>query len=122
MLLAGCAGPSEPPYVFNEILVRNQTGLVLQQVRIRDIERNRVFECDNVAPRGICANRFRPRPYRANPIEISWKSGGKTRRSEAFVAEVPEFLDPAQPLRGVLVIDRGGAAQAFFEQGTSGLN
>ena len=122
LLLTGCAGSLRPPFVIDEVMVHNKTGLTLKQVRIRDVERNRVFECDNVAPQGICSNRFRPRPYRGNPIEISWSTGGETRQSEAFVARVPDYLDPGRPVRGVLVIGRGGGAQAFFEQDDNNLD
>ncbi len=116
LLLTGCASSLRPPYYFNEVLVVNKTGVILNEVRIRDVERNRVFECDNVAPNGICSNTFRPRPYEGNPIEISWAAGGETRQSEAFVAKVPDFLDQGRPVRGVLVLGRAGGAEAFFEQ------
>ena len=114
--VTGCASSLRPPYYFNEVLVLNKTGVILNEVRIRDVERNRVFECDNVAPNGICSNSFRSRPYTGKPIEISWAAGGQTRQSEAFVAKVPDFLDQGRPVRGVLVIGRAGGAEAFFEQ------
>ena len=116
LLLAGCATSLRPPYKINEVQVYNQTGVVLKQLRIRDVERNRVFECDNVAPNGICSDRFQPRPYLARPIEVSWSTGSVTRRTLEFVAKVPDFLDPGRPVRGVLVIGRGAGAEAFFEQ------
>ena len=116
MLLAGCASSLRPPFLFNEILVHNKTGLMLKQVKIRDVERNRVFECDNVAPHGICSNRFRPQPYRGNPIEISWRTGNETQQTQNFAAKVPDFYDPGRPVRGVLVIGKSGGPEAFFEQ------
>ena len=120
LLLTGCATSLRPPYLYNEIMVYNRTNLVLTEVRIRDVERNRVFECGNVAPNGICQNTFNPRPYEANPIEVSWSVGDETRQSAPFVAKVPDFLDQGQPVRGVLVIGRAGGAEAFFEQDDKG--
>lgn len=120
LLLTGCATSLRPPYNFNEILVLNKTRMILTEVRIRDVERNRVFECGNVAPNGICSNTFRPRPYVENPIEISWSAGGQVRQSEAFVAKVPDFLDQGQPVRGVLEIGQRGGAEAYFEQDDKG--
>ena len=122
LLVAGCAGSLRPPYVFNEIMVHNKTGVTLRQVRIRQVERDRVFECDTVVSQAICTDRFRPRPYRGSPVEVSWSTGGATRKIEVFVAKVPDFLDPGRPVRGVLVIDRAGRLEAFFEQDANDLD
>ena len=120
VFVTGCATSLRPPYLFDEILVYNKSRLMLKEVRIRDIERNSVFECGNVAPQGICSSTFRPRPYRGNPIEISWSTGGETRTIEPFVARVPDFYNQGRPVRGVLEISRAGT-EAFFEQDTNEL-
>ena len=116
-LLVACATSPRTFYTFNEIVVVNLSRELLRDVTIRDVINDRRFGCGNIAPRGICANEFAPRPYRQNPIRISWTFGDYLRQSEDFVVEVPAGADPERPLRGVLEVSPRGAIRAYFEPG-----
>lgn len=120
LLLTACAVTVGPSHTINEIVVVNNTRGLVRDVSIRDTELDRVFSCGNIAPSGICSNRFARRPYRQNPIRIEWTVGDATRRSGEFVLEVPATLYQGLPLRGVLEISPPGQITVYFEQDTPG--
>ena len=109
-----------PDYSYNEVVVLNQSRAPLQDVHISATESGRVFSCGNIAPRGICSNKFQPQPYRGNPIQIIWMIGGGQRHSEIVELEVPENFVPELPMRGVLVIEGQGAISAYLQQEARG--
>lgn len=118
--LAACAVTVGPTHTINEIVVVNNSRGLVRNVSIRDTELDRVFSCGNIAPFGICSNRFTRRRYRQNPIRIEWTLGETSRRSGEFVLEVPATLYPGLPLRGVLAISPRGEIAVYFEQDTPG--
>ncbi len=105
-----------PTYTYNEVVVLNQLRVPVQDVVISATESGRVFSCGNIAPRGICSNKFQPQAYQGNPIQITWMIGGGRRRSEIIELELPESFVSEVPMRGVLVIDSRGAISAYLQQ------
>jgi len=116
LLTASCATGYQPRYNYNEILIVNNSRQLVQNVTITVAETGRVFSCGNVAPLGICANKFARRPYQKNPLRIAWEFGNSVQQSSEFVLEVPATLNTAFPLRGVLAISPQGEIEAYFEQ------
>ena len=106
--LSGCAATAPRTYFFDEIAVINRSRAPVTDVTIRDVKNDRLFSCGNVAPFGICANRFAQRPHQRNPIQITWTIGGNTRQSREFQVDVPAGLDPGTLLRGMLEITPTG--------------
>ena len=120
MLLAGCASRQGPTYTYNEVVILNQSRMPLSDVTISAAESGRVFSCGNIAPRGICTNKFRPQPYRGEPIQIALVTGDGKRRSETVELTLPASVVAELPLRGVLVIGNNGEISAFLQQGAPG--
>lgn len=116
LILSACAGNYTPHYQINEIVVVNNSGQALRDVAIR--AEGRVFSCDNVAPHGICSDRFPRRNYQANLVEIEWSLGNGPRRSESLAGEVPATFFTGLALRGVLEVGPQGKLDAYFEQET----
>jgi hypothetical protein len=116
LVLSSCATMQGPGYSYNEVVVLNQLRVPVQDLLISATESGRVFSCGNIAPRGICSNKFQPQPYRGNPIQISWMISGGRRHSEIVELEVPESFVPELPMRGVLVIDGQGGISAYLQQ------
>ena len=120
MLLAGCASRQGPAYTYNEVVIVNQSLMPLSDVTISAAESGRVFSCGNIAPRGICANKFRPQPYRGNPIQVALMTGDGRRRNETIELTLPASFVAERPLRGVLVIGSRGEISAYLQQDAPG--
>ena len=118
LLLSSCATSYESPYSYNEILIINRSRQLIQDVTISAGETNRTFSCGNIAPLGICSDKFPRRPYLKNPIRISWVFGNTSGQSNDFVLEVPATYSTEFPLRGVLEISPQGSISAYFQQDT----
>ena len=120
ILLSGCASMQGPAFTYNEVVIINQSRVPVSDVSISATESGRVFSCGNIAPRGICANKFRPQPYRGDPIQIALKIGDGKRRNETIELILPASFVPELPLRGVLVINGNGEISAHLQQDAPG--
>ncbi len=118
LLLSSCVTSYESPYSYNEILIVNRSRQLIQDVTISAGETNRRFSCGNIAPLGICSDKFPRRPYLKSPIRISWVFGNTSGQSNDFVLEVPATYSTEFPLRGVLEISPQGSISAYFQQDT----
>ena len=92
----------------------------MRDVEILGTESGRVFSCGNIAPRGICSNKFQPQLYRGSPIQIAWVVGDGRRREEIIELKLPDDFVPEVPLRGVLVISARGEISAHLQQESPG--
>jgi len=119
-LPAGCASLQSPSYTYNEIVIVNQARSPLRDVALTDTESGRMFSCGNIAPRGICSNKFPPRPYRASPVQIDWMIGDGARHSKTIELTLPPSFVTGPPLRGVLVITAQGQITAYLQQAVPG--
>ena len=115
LLLSACASTGEPAFYYDEVVVVNKTLDVVSDVVIAATDSGRVFSCGNIAPRGICSNRFAPRASRGNPIRIEWVVGNGKRNQTLVEPVLPESSSAERPLRGVLVIESGGRVTAFLQ-------
>ena len=82
LLLSACATSYESPYFYNEILIINNSREMIQDVSIRAGESGRIFSCGNIAPLGICSDKFPRRRYMKSPITIAWVFGSIAREDE----------------------------------------
>lgn len=117
---AGCASKPSPGYTYNEIVIVNQTRTAVRDVAVSATESGRIFSCGNIAPRGICSNRFPPQPYRASPVRIDWRIGDGSPRNTIIELALPQKFVTEVPLRGVLVIDAEGGVSAYLQQPVPG--
>jgi hypothetical protein len=115
LMLLSCATMSGPTYTYNEVVVLNQSRAPVRDVLISATESGRVFSCGNIAPRGICSNKFPPQPYQGSPIQIAWVISGR-RHNKTIELELPKSFVAELPMRGVLVIDGQGAIKAYLQQ------
>ena len=119
-LLSSCVTVPEPVFTYNEVVIINRLRIPVQDVAIAASESGRVFSCGNIAPRGICSNKFPAQPYYGNPIQVSWLVGNGKRHNRTIELVLPESFTPEIPLRGVLVIGAQGAMSAYLEQEAPG--
>ena len=116
--LVACASGPRSFYFYNEILVVNNSNQMIRDVSIKVSGTGRVFSCGNIAPFGICSNRFGKRRYEMNPIQVGWTFGNTARQTGDFVVEVPATLYSGLAMRGVLAINPDGSIATYFEQDT----
>jgi hypothetical protein len=107
---------SGPTYTYNEVVVLNQSRALVRDVLISATESGRVFSCGNIAPRGMCSNKFQPQTYRGSPIQITWAIGNGRRHSKTIELELPKSFVAELPMRGVLLIDGQGSIKAYLQQ------
>jgi len=121
-LLSSCVTVTAPKPVFsyNEVVIINKLRSPVQNVAIEASESGRVFSCGNIAPRGICSNKFPAQPYYGNPIQVSWLVANGRRYDRTIELLLPESYAPEIPLRGVLVIEPQGSMSAYLEQEAPG--
>lgn len=118
ILLSSCATAYQPTYYYNEILIQNTSSVLLREVKISSGESGRSFSCSNIAPKGICSNRFPRRQYMNTPIQVSWILGNSAAKSKEIVLDWPGRFSSgsAFPLRGVVELGPQGTIAAYFEQ------
>ena len=116
LMSSSCATMSGSTYTYNEVVVLNQSRAAVRDVLISATESGRVFSCGNIAPRGICSNKFPPQPYQGSPLQITWVIGGGRRQSKTIELELPASFVAELPMRGVLVIDGQAAIKAYLQQ------
>ena len=118
LLLASCSTTFNAidSYHYNEILIVNNSRALIRDVTISAGAGGRSFSCSNIAPLGICADKFPRRRYMRSPIQIAWIFGNAARQTREFVLEVPATFHTSLALRGVLEISAEGSISAFFEQ------
>ena len=113
-VLAACATDFRAIHLYNEIMVVNESSSMIQDLTVRVSDTGRKFNCANIAPKGFCSNRFKPRRYEYQPIEIEWTFDGRTRKTESFVVDVSPNLPMGRILRGVIKVRPGGEISAGF--------
>ena len=115
LLLSACATSFKPAYFYNEVLIVNKSRQLVHDVTIFSSETGRTFSCGNIAPLGICSNKFGKRRYERIPIRIAWVFGGNALQTSEFVLEVPATMQAPFPLRGVLEISPRGSISAYCQ-------
>jgi len=115
LALSACAGNYNPRYRINEIVVNNNSRETVRDVTIR--AGNRVFSCGNIAPLGICSNRFVGWVYQTSPVDVEWTLGNDAPRSAQLEVSVPATVAISQVVRGVVDIEpQGGLDVSLMEQ------
>ena len=116
----GCASQPSTGYTYDEVVIINQTRSAVSDVAVAATESGRMFSCGNIAPRGICSNKFPPQPYAGKPLQVTWMIGNGTRHTQTILPTLPASFLRERPLRGVLVIDARGQISAHLQQDVPG--
>lgn len=118
LVLSACATGSDlgPSYTYNEIQVINNSKQSIQNLTLSVAGSGEVFSCENIAPLGVCSDRFARRRYKEGAFTIDWAVGGSDRQTIEVGLEVPAYNSPGIPLIVVLDISEQGALSAYFKQ------
>ena len=122
LLLSACATGTNhaPTYTYNEILVINNSKESIQSLTVTTAESGGIFSCENIAPLGVCSDRFSRRRYKEGAFSVDWAFGDSVRQTNEVGVEVPAYNSSGAPLRAVLEVSPQGAMSAYFEQNSQG--
>ena len=118
LLLSACATGSGqgPPYIYNQILIVNNSKELIQEVTVSSAVNGRSLSCGNIAPLGICSNRTGKRHYKEGPFQIDWVFGNNAPRSDQLTLTVPAFYTTGVAMQVVFEISPQGEISAHLEQ------
>ena len=114
LVLSACAGGYTPQYQIKEIKIVNNSNQPLRDVSIRASQR--VLDCAEVAPLGICSDRFGRRKFHQHSIEVEWMPGDGPRRSESLPVDVPATFSTGLPLSAEIQVDPQGGISVRYRQ------
>jgi len=114
LTLSACATSYNPRFRINEVVVNNNTRETVRDVTIRT--NDRVFSCGNIAPLGICSNRFAGYVFQTNLVDIEWSLGNDVPRRQSLEVSVPASISVGRPLQGILDIEPQGTIEAYFRE------
>jgi hypothetical protein len=121
LLLSACASGSGggPPYIYNQILIVNNSKELIQEVTISSTVNGRSFSCGNIAPLGICSNRTGKRRFKEGPFQVDWVFGNNAPRTDQLTLTVPSYFSPGLALQVVFEISPQGEISAHLAQDSS---
>lgn len=115
-LLGGCSGlAGGPKESINEIVIRNETRQVLQDIALRVPERHVIVSANFVLPLRDYSLGFRPVEYQQRYATLSWIQDG-THYSREIKTEVPSKINPDKAYRIVIRVLAGGEIRSVMER------
>jgi hypothetical protein len=118
LLLSACATGSNhaPTYTYDEIQVINNSKESIRSLTVTTAESGGIFSCENIAPLGVCSDRFTRRRYKEGAFSVDWVFGDSVRQTNEVGIKVPAYNSPGIPLLVVLEISEQGELSAYFKQ------
>jgi len=89
--LVGCSiAPAIPELKFNSLVIQNNSGMALEDVKIKVEKTGALAYCSLILPGSSCSTGFPDKRYQGNPIYISWTHNGQSRVAGPVIVELPE--------------------------------
>lgn len=82
----------EPSLKFNALVIQNNSDMVLEDVRIKVEKTGALASCSVILPGSSCSTSFSDKPYRNNPVYISWSHNGQSRVVGPVMVEPPKEI------------------------------
>jgi len=93
-IVAGCSTLAiEGELKFDALVIQNNSGLELQDVKIKVEKTGALAYCSLILPDSSCSTLFPEMVYQKNPIFISWTQNGRSRVVGPVMVELPEKTD-----------------------------
>lgn len=120
VILSACASGKDhaPRYIYNEVLVVNNSQKPVRNLTIKVADTDRVYSCNNIEALGVCSNRSGRHGFKQVPFNVDWILGDSERQTNEVNIEVPAYSSPGIALRVVFEISAQGTITAYFEQMT----
>lgn len=112
-MLSGCTQnvqPTNTPTQLDQITVTNLSNQTLKSVRIEVLSTRSKIVCQQVAPKGFCAFRFKARPLRGETAQVDWQIGDQ-QWYELITAQDVQISKDWQKVRLNLTLTAKGQAK-----------
>ncbi|NQZ54712.1 MAG: hypothetical protein HRT93_10750 [Piscirickettsiaceae bacterium] len=114
--IVGCNTVSvKKELTFNALILDNNSGTELENVRIQVKETGAFLSCGVVLRGRSCSTTFQTRVYQGNSVYISWQIHGKERIVGPLHVELPLSMQYELPARIVIKFDSINDVTAKFK-------
>jgi len=89
--LVGCSiAPAIPELKFNSLVIQNNSGMALEDVKIKVEKTGALAYCSLILPESSCSTGFSDKRYQGNPIYISLTHNGRSMVAGPVMVELPQ--------------------------------
>ena len=114
LTLVACATGYIPRVLYSYIEIVNHTDDTINNVELQVGADGRNLRCDTVAKNRICHERFGPRTYPHQTIDLSWQDSAGELQSRQLDPKVPATASPGNSQRLLVRIKEDGSVEVEF--------
>lgn len=100
--LCACAASNNNHYVYNELTIKNNSGAILNDVKLKSKLSGKIFSCGFIPIGGFCSNEIKNTQYRRSTITVFWKSNKSRAYKDEIIFDLPPTADISIPLKGMI--------------------
>jgi hypothetical protein len=113
--LTACATVTEAPEAeavveVSGVIIRNQLGIPVTDVRILAVSSGDFVTCGNIMARSTCSTGFTNRNYSSGKLQVTWNELRVPQSTDEFALEPGRDLDPGRPAQVEVIIFSPGQA------------
>jgi len=113
--IAGCTSvPVKKQLTFNALVLENNTGTQLENVRIAARKNGAFASCGVILRRTSCSTTFQTKVYQGNSVYISWLHNGHEQLVGPLYVEPPEKINYDLPASIVISFNSDNDVTAKF--------
>lgn len=92
------------------VIIRNQLGIAVTDVRILAVSSGEFVTCGNIMARSACSTGFANRNYSSGKLQVTWNELHVPQSTDEFSLEPGRDIDPGRPAQvEVIIFSRGQA-------------
>lgn len=114
LTLVACATGYTPRVLYSYIEIVNHTGDTINNVELQVGADGRNLRCDTVTKNRICQERFGPRTYPHQTIDLSWQDSAGELQSRQLDPKVPAWVNSGTSQRLLMRIKEDGSVEVEF--------
>jgi hypothetical protein len=92
------------------VIIRNQLGIPVTDVRILAVSSGDFVTCGNIMARSACSTGFTNRNYSSGKLQVTWKELHVPQSTDEFALEPGRDIDPGRPAQVEVTIFSPGQA------------
>jgi hypothetical protein len=120
LALVACATGYTPRVLYSYIELVNHTDDTINNVELQVGADGRNLRCDTVTKNSICHERFGPRTYPNQTIDLSWQDSAGELQSRQLDPKIPATVSPGNSQRLLVRIKEDGSVEVEFRSDSFG--
>lgn len=92
------------------VIIRNQLGITVTEVRILAVSSGDFVTCGNIMARSACSTGFANRNYSSGKLQVTWNELSVPQSTDEFSLEPGRDIDPGRPAQVEVIIFSPGQA------------